>query len=331
MWCSALRGILILTLSLLAVPLAAEAQPRGHIPIVGVLSPATSEALADPERGLYAFVQGVRELGYIEGQTIRLEYRFADWQLDRLPALAAELVQLNPDIIFTYTAPGVLAAKQATTTIPIVVITDGLVDQGIVASLDRPGGNITGTTTFGAEMYGKQLELLKEAAPHIARVAVMVNAANPGSDRYPAILAAEARALGVQLHRLEVRGPGEFDGAFAALAEGRADALLVLSDPLFGTHRQRLVALVAMHRLPSIARMAGFAEAGGLMQYGEDIPGMYRRTATYVHKILQGAKPGELPIERATKFALVINLKTAKALGITIPPTLLFRADEVIQ
>jgi putative tryptophan/tyrosine transport system substrate-binding protein len=318
-------GFLVtLALGLLVVPLSADAQPPAKIPRLGVLAAA-------PTRGLDAFRQGLRDLGYVEGQNILLEYRYANWQLDRLPALAAELVRLNPDIIFTHTTPGGLAAKQATTTIPIVVTAGDLVDQGIVASLERPGGNITGTTTFGAKIYGKQLELLKEAAPHIARVAIMVNPANPGQDRYPAILAAEARALGVQLHRMAVRAPGEFDGAFAAIAESRADALLVMTDAMFGTHRHRLVALVATHRLPSMSRMAGFAEAGGLMQYGEDIPEMYRRTATYVHKILQGAKPGDLPVERPVQFELVINLKTAQAMGLTIPPSLLFQATEVIR
>src|SRR5262245_39698725 len=211
----------LLALSYTAI-LAVEAQLPAKIPRIGVLSPAPPGSRSD----LDAFRQGLRELGYVEGQNILLEYRYADWQLDRLPALAAELVQLNPDVIFTFTTAGVLAAKQATTTIPIVVSAGGLVEQGIVANLARPGGNMTGTTSFTAELYGKQLELLKEAAPHIARVAILVNPANPGTDRYPAILTAEARALGVQLHRMEVRAPGEFAGAFTAIAEGRADALL---------------------------------------------------------------------------------------------------------
>jgi putative tryptophan/tyrosine transport system substrate-binding protein len=239
------------------------------------------------------------------------------------------LVQLNPDVIFTSTAAGGLAAKQATTTVPIVVVAGGLVEQGVVVSLERPGGNMTGITLF--EIYGKLLELLKETAPHIARVAIMANPANPGADRYPAIFAAEARALGVQLHRMEVRAPGEFDGAFAAIAEGRADALVVPSDAMFSTYRQRIVELAATHRLPSISRSAGFAEAGGLMQYGEDTREMHRRAATHVHKILKGAKPSDLSGERPVKFELVINFKTTQALGITIPPALLFQADEVIQ
>jgi ABC-type uncharacterized transport system substrate-binding protein len=317
---------LLVTLALLWAPCAAYAQPPAKIPRLGVLAPGPP----GEQRALDAFRQGLRDLGYVEGQTIRLESRYADWQPDRLPALAAELVRLHPDVIYTWSTPGVLAAQQATTMIPIVVVLAGVVDQGIVASLARPGGNMTGVTAF-PEIYGKLLELLKAAAPHIARVAMLVNRANPGLDRYPAILTTEARALGVELHGMEVRAPGEFDGAFAALAEGRADALLVPSDVMFGAHRQRIAALAATHRLPSIARGVGFAEAGALMQYGEDTREMHRRSATHVHKILQGAKPGELPVERPMQFELVINLKTAQALGLTIPPSLLFQATEVIR
>jgi putative tryptophan/tyrosine transport system substrate-binding protein len=326
MWRRTVGVIVTLTLGILAAPVISTAQPPATIPRIGVLSPAPP----GPRLDLDAFRQGLRELGYVEGQTILLEYRYADWQLDRLPALAAELVQRNPDVIYTFTTAGGLAAKQVTTTVPIVVSAGGLVEQGIVASLARPGGTMTGVT-LTAELYAKQLELLKEAAPHIARVAILLNPANPGSELYPASLAAEARALGVQLHRMEVRVPGEFEGAFAAIAEGRVDALVAMSDPMFGAHRQRIVELAATHRLPSISRSPGFAEAGGLMQYGEDIPEMHRRAATHVHKILQGAKPAELPVERALKFKLVLNLKTAKALGITMPPSLLLLADEVIQ
>jgi putative ABC transport system substrate-binding protein len=317
--------LVVLALSLLLVPLAPEAQPLATIPRIGVLAPGPPD---DRSRSITAFRQGLRDLGYVEGQTILLEYRYADWQPDRLPALAAELVQLHPDVIFAPAAPGGLAAKQATTTIPIVVVGTGLVERGVVAGLGRPGGNLTGITLL-PEVHGKQLELLKAAAPHIARVAIMVNAADQG----PAVPlpAAEARALGMQLHRMEVRAPGEFDGAFAALAEGRADALLVPSNALFGQYRHQIAALAATHRLPSISRGAGFAEAGGLIQYGEDGRELSRRAATYVDKILKGAKPADLPVEQAMKFELVINLKTAQALGLTIPPSLLFQADEVIR
>ncbi len=317
MWGSTIGGIVTLSLSLLTAPLTSQAQPAAHVPRLGLLIPSSFSAAASR---IEAFRHGLRDLGYVEGQTILLEYRYADDQLDRLPAL------------FTFTTPGVLAAKQATTTAPIVGSAGGLVEQGIVASLGQPGGNITGTIVFGAEIYAKHLELLKEAAPHMARVAILVNPANPGLVRYPASLAAEARVLGVQLHRIEARAPGEFAGAFAAIAEGHADALVVASDVMFeAQHQQRIVELAATHRLPSISRSPGFAEAGGLMQYGEDIPEMFRRAATYVHKILKGAKAGELPMERAMKFKLVLNLKTAKALGITMPPSLLLLADEVIR
>ena len=272
MWGSTIGGIVTLSLSLLTAPLTSQAQPAAHVPRLGLLIPSSFSAAAS---GLEAFRHGLRDLGYVEGQTILLEYRYADDQLDRLPTLAAELVQRNPDVIFTFTTPGVLAAKQATTTVPIVGSGVGLVEQGIVASLDQPGGNITGLIGFGAELYTKHLELLKEAAPHMARVAILVNPANRGLDRYPASLAAEARVLGVQLHHIEARAPGEFAGAFAAIAEGHADALVVASDVLFeAQHQQRIVALAATHRLPSISRSLGFAEAGGLMQYGEDIPEM---------------------------------------------------------
>ena len=329
MWGSTIGGIVTLILGLLTVPLTSQAQPAAHVPRLGLLIPSSFSASASR---LEAFRHGLRDLGYVEGQTILLEYRYADDHLDRLPALAAELVQRNPDVIFTFTTPGVRAAKQATTTVPIVGSAGRLVEQGLVASLDQPGGNITGMNIFGAELWTKYLELLKEAAPHMARVALLVNPANPVWDRYPAILAAEARGLGVQLHRIEARAPGEFAGAFAANAEGHADALVVADDVLFeGQHQQRIVELAATHRLPSISRSLGFAEAGGFMQYGEDIPEIFRRAATYVHKILKGAKAGELPMERPMKFKLVLNLKTAKALGITMPPSLLLLADEVIR
>jgi putative ABC transport system substrate-binding protein len=254
-------------------------------------------------------------------------------QPERLPALAAELVQRNPDVLFIFTTPGVLAAKQATATIPIVVGAAGdLVAQGLVESLAQPGGNITGMTFFGPELDGKRLERLKAAAPQITRVAVLVNPVNPVSARSPAGLAAEAQTLGVQLHRVEARDPSEFEGAFAAIIESRADALLVANDAVFHAHRHRIiVALAATHRLPAISGIPGFAEAGGLIQYGDSALEMVRRAATHVAEILKGAKPGELPVERPMQFELVINLKTAKELGLTIPPTVLFQADEVMK
>jgi ABC-type uncharacterized transport system substrate-binding protein len=318
--------MVILALGIFTAPVISTAPEPATIPRLGVLSPASPSNLA-----LDAFQQGLRDLGYVEGQNILLEYRHADEQLDRLPALAAELVQLKPDVIFTYATPGARAAKQATTTIPIVVTASGLVGQGIVASLEQPGGNITGIShPEGREISAKQLELLKEAAPHIARVAIVVNPAT-GSARDPALLAEAARALGVQLLPLEIRTPGEVDGAFAGIVEGRADALLVTTDVTLTPHRSRILELAATHRLPSISRGSRFAEAGGLMQYGENRLEGYRHAATYVDKILKGAKPGDLPVEQPTTFELVINLKTAEALGLAIPTALLVRATEVIR
>jgi ABC-type uncharacterized transport system substrate-binding protein len=323
----AIALISTLALSLLVAPLAIKAQPARKIPRIGVLSPASP-----PHPSIDAFRQGLRDLGYVEGQTILLEYRYAAWQLDQLPTLAAELVQLTPDVVFIYTTIGALAAKQATTTIPIVVgSASDMVARGIVESLARPGGNITGTTTFGSDLEGKRLELLKEVVPQMTRVAFL---GNPGSPAWPAhfgSLAADAQALGVQLLRVNARAPSEFEGAFAAMAAGRADALLVTDNVLFHEYRQQIVELAAMHRLPAISRIQGFAEAGGLLQYGDDPIELARVAATHVDRILKGAKPGELPVERPIKFELVINLKTAQTLGLTIPPTLLFQADEVIR
>jgi putative ABC transport system substrate-binding protein len=315
-----------LALGILTASVFSTAQEPATIPRLGVLSPASPGS-----RAIDAFRQGLRDLGYVEGQNILLEYRHADGQLDRLPALAAELVQLKPDVIFTEAVPAVRAAKQATTTIPIVVSASGLVEQGIVASLEQPGGNITGISNPPQhEISAKQLELLKEAAPHIERVAIVVNPATD-SARDPALLAEAARALGVQLLPMEIRAPGEVDGAFAGIVEGRANALLVPIDVTLTPHRSRILELAATHRLPSISRASRFAEGGGLIQYGENRLEGYRHAATYVDKILKGAKPADLPVEQPTQFELVINLKTAEALDLTIPPALLARATEVIR
>jgi putative ABC transport system substrate-binding protein len=323
-------GLLItLALSFLMAPFATKAQPPGPIPRIAVLSPG--DAAAHGGRGLQAFFNGLRDLGYVDGQTILVEYRHADWQLDRLPALAAELVRLKPDVLVTYTTSGALAAKAATTTIPIVVYAGDLVRQGIVESLARPGGNITGLQSFGPEIHGKHLALLKEAAPQTTRVAVLVNPANPAWNGMPGDVEAEARALGLQLQRVEVRGPAAFDDAFASMVHSRADALWIADDALFNRHRNRLLHLAVTHRLPTVSAERPYAEAGSLIAYSHSHPEMLRRAATYVDKILKGAKPGDLPVERPLKFELVINLKTAQALGLTIPPPLLFQADEVIR
>ena len=324
-------GLLVtLALGLFVAPLASDAQPPGHIPVVGVLEPGP--ASRPPRACLQGFAQGLSELGYREGHNLRLEYRYADFQPDRLQALAAELASLQPDIIFTHSPLGAQAAKQATPTIPIVVgaATD-LVEQGLVASLPRPGGNLTGLELRDHELLGKRFELLKQALPQIARVAVLVDPALRAHHRIPGEFEVEARVLGVQLQRVEVGDPETFDTAFGTITEGRADALVLMDGVRFATHRQRLIELAHMHRLPTMAGGRHFAEAGSLMAYGAYAGDLCRRATVLVDKILKGTKPAELPVEQPTKFELVINLKTAEALGLTIPPTLLFQADEVIR
>jgi putative tryptophan/tyrosine transport system substrate-binding protein len=315
----------------LAAPLApAAAQPSGKVPRVGVLNPRTrSENLPQIE----AFVQGLRELGWVDGKNIVIEYRWAEGRADRLPDLAAELVRLKVDVIFAANTSVALAAKNATGTIPIVMATGGdPVGLGLVASLARPGGNVTGLSfSVGMETVGKGLELLKETVPKVRRVAVLSNPANPSHALAIKNVSDAARAVRVQLQLLEARGPNEFDNAFAAMARERAEALLVVLDPFFGIHRAQLRDLAAKNRLPAMYGSREYPEAGGLMSYGADFRHNFRRSATYVDKILKGAKPADLPIEQPTRFELVINMKTAKALGLTIPQSLLLRADQVIE
>jgi ABC-type uncharacterized transport system substrate-binding protein len=272
------------------------------------------------------------ELGYVEGHNIAIEYRWADWQLDRVAALAAELVRLNVDVIVStgggYTA---LAVKKAVTTIPVVFSAGDPLGMGLVARLDRPGENVTGVSVFSGELNAKRLELLKAAVPGVSGVAVLANPANPSTGAALKELEGAAQALRVTLQVLEARDHQEIDDAFAAMARERVEALLVVTDPMFFAQRERIVDLAAKHRLPGIFEWREFVEAGGLLSYGANIADMYRRLASYVDKILKGAKPGDLPVEQPTKFELVINLKTAQALGLTIPPTFLFQADEVIK
>jgi putative ABC transport system substrate-binding protein len=312
----------------LAAPRAAETQQAERVPRVGVLLLADSaQAVVD------AFRQGLRERGYVDGQTIAIEVRYAEGKEERFPDLASELVHLKVDVIFATVAAAVRAAKHATTAIPIVTAVNDPVAAGFVASLGRPGGNITGLSMMSPEVVGKQLELLRQVVPKIARVAVLTNPANPGSA--PQLRHAEvvARALGMRLQPLEARSPGEIDSAFAAMTRKRAGALLVLLDPTLARapQRERIAELAARSRLPAMYALRLHVEAGGLMAYGADVFDLYRRCGVYVDKILKGAKPGDLPIEQPTKFDLVINLKTAKALGLTIPPSVLARADQVIE
>jgi putative ABC transport system substrate-binding protein len=297
-----------------------------------MLRPGDTSLDSDPKSAFNAFRQGLRDLGYVERQTIRLELRYAAWQWDRLPALTAELVQLQPDVIVTSTTPGALAAQQATTTIPIVVAaSEDLVAEGIVASLARPGGNITGQNLRDPELAGKRLELLKEAVPTLTQVAVLVHAADRSHDRVPGHIAAEAQALGVRLQRVEVGDVGTFDRAFETIASSKAEALMVMDSAMFNAHRQRILEFARTHRLPTVCGVRVYAEAGCLIAYAPDILEMFRRAAVFVDKILKGTKPGDLPVEQPAKFTLVVNLKTAKALGMTMPPSLLLLADEVIE
>jgi putative ABC transport system substrate-binding protein len=274
------------------------------------------------------FLEGMRALGYVEGHNLVLEYRYAEGQYERFPALAAELVRLPVDVLMVGSTPAALAAQHATTTLPIVMAGVGdPVGSGLVASLARPGGNVTGLSVLSPELIGKQLEFLKNLLPTVSRVAVLWNPDNP----IAALLVQEAdraaQALGVQLHRVEARGPDAFDSAFAAMIRAHAGALLAVPDALFFQHRSRLAELAVTHRLPMMFNSRPFVEAGGLLCYGPSFPDIGRRAAAYVDKILKGAKPGEQP----TKFELIINLKTAQALGLTFPPAILLQATEVIR
>jgi len=269
----------------------------------------------------------------VEGQNIAIEYRWAEGRFERLPDLAAELVRLKVDVIVSVVTQASLAAKNATRTIPIVMVAAGdPLGSGLVASLARPGGNVTGPSSMYAELAGKQLELLKETVPKVSRVAVLWNPAN-AVWQAQMLRATEvaARALGLQLQLLEARGPDELEGAFAAMTRERASALLVQVDVIFALHARRLADLAAKRHLPAMYGSREHVEAGGLMSYAPNIPDLFRRAATYVDKILKGAKPADLPVEQPTRFELIINLKTAKALGLTIPPSLLVRADQVIE
>src|SRR6266571_8642500 len=331
MWCSTVWCIVTLTLSLLAAPLAADAQQAGKVPRIGFLG-VTSPS-ARPSH-LDAFRQRLRELGWVEGQHIVIDYRCAESRVDRLPDLAAELVRLKVDLIVASAGTqAATAAKNATETIPIVMIyVRDPVGTGLIASLARPGGNVTGVSgSAGLELFAKQLELLKETVPKIRRVAILSNPDNAYHQLAIREVNVAARSLGVQLQLLEARGPNEFDGAFAAMAPERVGALLVLSDAIFGSHRTRLADLAARSRLPAAFGVRDDVEAGGLMSYGPSILDSYRQAATYVDKILRGAKPADLPVEQPMKFELVLNLKTARTLGIEIPQSVLLRADHVIE
>jgi putative ABC transport system substrate-binding protein len=310
-------------------PRAAYPQERARIPRVGYLF-----SFAQPQgKHLWdACRQGLRELGYVEGQSISLEPRWAEGQHARLPELAAELVRLNVSAIVAAATPASRAAKAATSTIPIVIVAVGEpVKAGLVASLARPGGNVTGLGLLTSELSGQRLQMLLEILRKVSRVVVLMNPDNPVSAIFWEETQSAARKLGSDLQRLDVRQPTEIEPAFGALTAAGADALIVFDDPMLWGHRSRIVALAAELKIPAMYGLREFADEGGLMSYGPDRPDQYRRTAIYVDKILKGAKPADLPVEQPTKFELVINLKTAKALNLNLPQTLLLRANELIE
>jgi len=316
---------------LVIAPFAAEAQQAAKVARIGFLGTnrAAAPGMVD------AFHQELRNLGYVEGRNVVIEYRDAEGKLERLPALAAELVALKVDVILAATTPGARAAKQATRTIPIVfAVSADPVSDGLVTSLARPGGNVTGFAVLATELVGKRLELLKQAVPGVERVAVLRQpGAVPEQTEKDMLKGAEvaARALGIKLQIVEARGPEDFDSAFSEMTKARASALIMGVGNMFFSERRRLVDLAAKHRLPAVYGLREVVDVGGLMSYGPNQADLFRRAATYVDKILKGANPGDLPVEQPTKFELVINLKTAKSLGLTIPQTVLLRADSVIE
>ena len=320
-----------LALALLAAPLAAYSQQPGtsyRIGYLGTNPPTTPDGMRSRE----ALRQGLGELGWVEGKNIIIEWRYSAGRDQRLRELAAELVRLKVDVIVALASPATHAAKQATTMIPIVGI--GLADpvrQGLAVNLARPGGNVTGLANLYPELAAKWVELLREALPGVSRVAVLWNAVNPGNALQMEATQVAARALGLRLQSVEVRGPDDFPGAFSAMTRARPEALLILADPLIGAYRTQIVAFTARSRLPAMDPFREFVEAGGLMAYSVDVPDMFRRAATYVDRILRGAKPADLPIEQPTKFEFAINIKTAQALGLAIPQSLLLRADRVVE
>ena len=321
-------AVFMLTTIMLATVSVTEAQQPAKIPRIGLL---TGSALPPPSSPA-SFEQGLRQLGYVEGQNIAIERRYANGQMDRLPELAAELARLPLDVIVTLSFPAALAAKQATTTIPIVVIGAGdPVATGLVASFARPGGNITGVSAQETVLSGKRLELLKEAFSKLARVAVLWNAADLGMSLKFRELERAAQALRVAVQASAVREPKDFDGAFSAMIRKRPDALFVITDPLTNLNRKQLFELATKNRLPAMYENSSYVDDGGLMAYGPSQAETLQQALQHVDKILRGTKPSELPIEQPTRFEFVINLKTAKQIGVTIPQSVLYRADRVIK
>jgi ABC-type uncharacterized transport system substrate-binding protein len=324
---AAARSILVV-LILLAIPVMAEAQQSKKVPATGFLA---LNSLSTISARIEAFRQGLRDLGYVEGKNIVIEFRSADEKLDRLPKLAAELVRLKVEVMVTGGGTVNRVVKEATSTIPIVMGYDhDPVGNGFVASLARPGGNITGLATLSPELSGKRLELLKEIIPRLSRVAVFGTSTNPGNAQALRETELAAEAFGVQVQYLDVLVPRDIETSFRAASKGRADAVLGLASAVLTSHRKQVIDFAAKSRLPVIGSIE-HVEVGGLMSYGLSLPDLFRRAATYVDKILKGAKPADLPVEQPTKFELVINLKAAKQIGLVIPPSVLARADKVIK
>ncbi len=318
------------TLGLLAAPLTAEAQPTGRVWRIGYLGGTPSGAAT--RRFLDAFLEGLRDLGYAEGQNIAIEYRSDDGDPRKVPQLAAELVRLRVDVLVTSTNPRAVVVKNATTTIPIVVVNVAdPIEIGLVASLAHPGGNVTGLTRVDSELIGKNLELLAEAVPGLRRAALLSDPANPAHSKTVARAKQAAAAIGLHLYTTEVHEPRDLQGAFSRLARDHVGAVLLVAGGVLFTERARVADLALRRRLPSMAASSEYSAAGGLMSYAPDSVAPYRRAGVYLDKIFKGARPGDLPLEQPTKFELVINLKTAKALGLTIPPSVLARADQVIE
>jgi putative ABC transport system substrate-binding protein len=314
---------------LLASPLAARAQQAAKVARIGFLGNGTAALEANL---VGPFREGLRDLGYVEDRNILIEYRWAEGKYERFPALIAELIALKVDVIVTAGTPASLAVKKATTSIPLVMVAVGdPISVGLVVSLARPGGNITGLTSISAELEGKRLELLREVIPRLSSIAVLWNPANAWAVGAEKEVQAAAQAFRMRVQSLQVRSPEGFDNAFAAIVKERPAALLMIADRLFLHNRARIVDFEAKHRLPGVYPYRELVEAGGLMSFGPSYAGMHRRAAYYVDKILKGVKPADLPVEQPAKFELVINLKAAKALGLTIPQSVLIRADEVIQ
>jgi putative tryptophan/tyrosine transport system substrate-binding protein len=322
-------GLFAIVVTLTVCGARVEAQQPTKVPRIGFLGASSASVLA---ARTMAFRQGLRDLGYVEGKSIFIEWRSAEGKLDLLPALAAELVRLKVDVIVTTGPAPTRPTKEATSTIPIVMAFDNdPVGNGFVASLARPGGNITGLSTLAPEISGKQLELLKEVVPRLSRVAVLGSSTTPGNAQSLKETELAAGALAVQLQYLDVRDPKDIETAFRAASKGRADSVLVLASPVVNPYRTEIATLAVKNRLPAIYSTPEFVEDGGLMTYGVNLNDLYRRAATYVDKILKGAKPGDLPVEQPTKFEFIINLKAAKQIGLTIPPNVLARVDKVIR